>query len=348
VTLGKKRHCEPLKPPATRAHLLDEAIVPILHHLHARYSSRRRFLLTAGSAVWARVVASAQEVPTFSAEVKVVNLLATVRDKKGQIIRDLSQDDFMLSENGRPQTIRYFSRESDLPLTLGLLVDTSLSQGRVINAERGASLRFLDQVLREDKDQVFLMQFDIRVRMRQELTSSRRKLNEALAFVDTPSFSQLRTQDGGGTLLYDAVVTAAEDIMRKPKGRKALIVLSDGVDSGSDTTLAMAIDASLRSETLVYSILFSDAGYYGPFGGHEGRSTMQHLAQETGGGFFEVSKRQSIDQIFDLLQTELRSQYSLGFVSDRPVDISEFRKIQLSAKTKGLVVQAQDRYWARR
>lgn len=322
--------------------------MPVFDHPDVLRSSRRRFVLLAGCAIWARSTARAQEVPTFSTEVKVVNLLATVRNKKGEIIRDLGQEDFTLFENGRLQTIRYFSRESDLPLTLGLLVDTSLSQGRVLDAERGASLRFLDQVLREAKDQVFIMQFDLRVRMRQELTSSRRKLNDALAFVDTPSFSQLRTQNGGGTLLYDAVVTAAEDVMRKPKGRKALIVLSDGVDTGSDTTLATAIDAALRSDTLVYSILFSDAGYYGLLGGHEGRGTLQRLAQETGGGFFEVSKRQSIDQIFDLLQAELRSQYSLGFVSDRPVDISGFRKIQLTAKPKGLLVQSQDRYWAQR
>jgi VWFA-related protein len=324
-------------------HLSDEAIVPISDH------SRRRFLLSAGCALWLRPRAVGQEVPTFSTEVKVVNLLATVRDKKGKILTDIRQDDFTLSENGRPQTIRYFSRESDLPLTLGLLVDTSLSQGKVMDAERGASFRFLDQVLREDKDQMFIMQFDIRVRMRQELTSSRRKLDDALAYVDTPSYSQLRTQNGGGTLLFDAVVTAAEDIMRKPKGRKALIVLSDGGDNGSDTNLATAIDACLRSETLVYAILYSDSGYYGPFGGgREGRNTMQRLAEETGGGFFEVSKKLTIDQVFDLLQTELRSQYSLGFVSDVAVDISGFRKLQLSVKTKGLVVQAPERYWAQR
>jgi VWFA-related protein len=324
--------------------------VTIQGYPHAPRGSRRRFVFSAACALWAGSAARGQqETPTFSTEVKVVNLLATVRDKKGTIIPNLSQDDFTLSEDGRPQTIRYFSRESDLPLTLGLLIDTSLSQGRVLDAERGASLRFLDQVLRENKDKVFILQFDLRVRMRQKLTSSRRDLSEALAFVDTPSQSQLRTQTGGGTLLYDAVVTAAEDVMRTQKGRKGLIILSDGVDTGSDTNLTAAVDASIKSDTLIYSILFSDAAYYGPFGGgHEGRGALERLAQGTGGGFFEVSKKQTIDQIFDILQTELRSQYSLGFVSDRPVDISEFRKIDLSVKQKGLLVQAQNRYWAQR
>jgi VWFA-related protein len=339
-----------LKPPASSKHPSEEGKVRIPGHPSAPRGSRRRFLFSTACTFWARSIARAQQdLPTFSTEVKVVNLLATVRTKRGEIIPNLNQDDFALLEDGRPQTIRYFSRESDLPLTLGLLIDTSLSQGRVLDAERGASLRFLDQVLRENKDKVFIMQFDLRVRMRQKLTSSRRDLSEALAFVETPSYNQLRTQTGGGTLLYDAVVTAAEDVMRNQKGRKAVIVLSDGVDTGSDTNLAAAVDASIRSDMLVYSILFSDAGYYGPFGGgHEGRGALERLAQGTGGGFFEVSKKQTIDQIFDILQAELRSQYSLGFVSDRPVDISEFRKIELSVKQKGFVVQAQNRYWAQR
>ena len=147
-------------------------------------------------------------------------------------------DPFTLSENGRPQVIRYFSRESELPLTLGLMVDTSMSQRRVLDAERGASFRFLDQVLRENKDQVFIMQFDMSVQLRQPLTSSRKALNDTLPYVDTPTSRQLRIQTGGGTLLYDAVVTAAQNEMQKARNRKALIVLSDGVDTGSEATLA--------------------------------------------------------------------------------------------------------------
>jgi VWFA-related protein len=110
------------------------------------------------------VRAQQQEDATFSADVKVVNILATVRSKKGEIIRGLSKDDFLLSEDKRPQTIRYFSQESDLPLTIGLMVDTSMSQRKVLDAERSASFRFLEQVLREKKDQVFIMHFDMAVR----------------------------------------------------------------------------------------------------------------------------------------------------------------------------------------
>ena len=311
-------------------------------------------MLSAASLFLARRPARAQEEITFSTEVKVVNVLTTVKNKKGQIVRDLTKDDFKIAENGRPQTLRYFARQSDLPLTLGLMVDTSMSQQRVLDAEQSASFRFLDRVLRENVDQVFVMQFDLAVQMRQELTSSRQKLEETLAKVAIPTRQALQAQGySGGTLLYEAVVAASKDVMKSRQGRKALIVLSDGVDVGSETTLASAIEAAQRADTLIYSILFSDAPYYGnPLGGllghSDGRGVLVRMSRETGAGFFEVSKKLSIEQIFDLIQEELRSQYSLGYVSDTPVRISEFRKIQLTVSQKGLVVQARDRYWAQR
>jgi len=318
--------------------------------------SRRHFLSAAGSLLCARRLLEGQDEPTYRTEVKVVSVLATVRTKKGDIIRDLAKDDFSLTENGRPQTIQYFSQETDLPLTLGLMVDTSMSQRRVMDAERGASSRFLEQILRP-KDQVFLMQFDMAVQLKQELTSSFKKLDDALAFVDTPTRRELEAQAGGGTLLYDAIITASRDIMQKQTGRKAQILLTDGVDTGSEASLADAIDAAQRADTLIYSILFSDPNAYGipifgrrgiPLPGPDGRGVLMRISRETGGGFFEVSKSQTLDQIFDHVQEELRSEYSLGYVSDEPVRISEFRRIQLTTQRKGLVVQARNRYWAKR
>jgi VWFA-related protein len=285
---------------------------------------------------------------TFSTDVKVVNLLTTVRTKSGQIINDLTKDDFVLTENKRPQEIKYFSRESDLPLTIGLMVDTSMSQTRVLESERSASFQFVDQVLREGKDKVFVTQFDVAVMNRQAPTSSRRDLEQSLPNVDTPSKSELQAQRGGGTLLFDAVVKASREIMSSQQNRKAMIILSDGGDNGSDETLASAIEAAQRADTIIYSILFSDATYYGGFGDPEGKTYMQHLAKETGGGYFEVSKKLTINQIFGIIENELRSQYNLGFVSDQPVRISEFRNLQLTTKRKDLIVQARDRYWAQR
>jgi len=203
-------------------------------------------------------------------------------------------------------------------------------------------------VVRENKDQVFIMQFDSAVQMRQALTSSVGTLENALAYVDTETMQQLRLQQGGGTLLYDAVVRASGEVMRKQRGRKALIVLSDGVDVGSESTLQDAVDAALRVDTLIYSILYSDPGAYGIFGGPDGSRVLQRMSNDSGGSFFEVSRKQTVDQIFDVLQEELRNQYSLGYTSDQPVTISGFRTIQLTAKQKGLVVQARHRYWAQR
>jgi VWFA-related protein len=314
-------------------------------------TSRRAFVVSAASLLAGVCRVSAQQVaqpdtpgqddePTFSSDVQVVNIFATVRNKKHEILRDLNKDDFQILENGRPQTIRYFTRESGLPLTIGLMVDTSMSQVHVLDAERGASLRFLDQVLRENKDHVFIMQFDMTVQTRQPLTSSRRDLDQALAFVDTPTRNQLRGQAGGGTLLLDSIVEASQDIMTKQQGRKALIVMSDGGENGSDATASDAIEAAQKAETLVYTILFSD-GSYGASPG-----LMQSLAKETGGGYFEVSKKLSIDQVFAFIEEDLRNQYSIGYVSDRPASVAEFRKIQLTLKRPGLVVQSRDRYWA--
>ena len=288
------------------------------------------------------------EAPTFSTDVKVVNLFATVHAKSGAIIRGLSKDDFTLLENGRPQRIQYFSKESDLPLTIGLLIDTSVSQRKVLDAERGASMRFLDQVLREKKDRMFILQFDTNLVMRQALTASRRDLDEALAWVDTETRQQLIMQQGGSTKLYDAVVKASAEVMQQQSNRKALILLTDGVDTGSDATLAQAIETAVRADTLIYSILFADASAYGLFGGGDGRGALTRMSRETGGGFFEVTKKRSIEQIFGLIEDELRSQYSIGFVSDAPVRISEYRQLRLATRDKGQIVQARDRYWAKR
>ncbi|HTU47885.1 MAG TPA: VWA domain-containing protein [Bryobacteraceae bacterium] len=306
--------------------------------------SRRSLIIYAGALVSGGALRGRQE-PTFSSEVKVVNILATVRDKSGAIVRNLTKEDFRVFEDGRPQEIRYFSQESDLPLTIGLLVDTSFSQGRVLEQERAASYRFLDEVLRQNKDKAVVVQFDQAVVIRQELTSSHKDLQETLSLLDLPTREQ--AAEGSGTLLYDAVRTASVQVMRTQPGRKAFVVLTDGVDEGSTISLTDAIEAAQRADTLVYSILFSDASYYGGrILGPSGANVLKRLSKETGGGYFEVSKTRTIGDIYDAIQEELRSEYSLGFVSDRPVTRSGFRALRVITKEKGLLVQARDRYYA--
>lgn len=303
--------------------------------------SRRSLLFQSSAAL-------AQEA-TFSTGVNVINLLATVRTRKGELIQTLSQADFLLSETGKPQKIQYFSKQTDLPLRLGLLVDISMSQEKVLPAERAAAYRFLDQVVREKLDKVFLIQFDTLARVRLGFSNSRKQLEETLNDIDTPTRKELQASGGSGTALFDAVASGAE-LMKAESGRKALIVLSDGVDSSSDHTLPMAIEAALRADTLVYAIYFTDAGFYSSFGfgGADGHAVMNRLAKETGAGFFEVTKKLSIDQIFAQIEQELRSQYSIGYVSDIPVGYPAFRKIQLATKQKGLIVQTRDGYWPKR
>src|SRR5258708_7535617 len=286
---------------------------------------RRQFLRAAASLLGPPILLRGQQdLPTFSTDVKVVNVLATVTDKKGEIIRDLTKDDFVLYEDKRPQTVRYFAQQSDLPLTIGLMVDTSMSQRRVLDAERGASFRFLEVVLRPSKDHVFLMQFDFRIFTRQELTSSLKALDDALAFVETPTRSQLQIQSGGGTLMFDAVVQAARDVMEKQQGRKALILLTDGVDTGSEATVADAIEAAQRADTLIYSILFADSGAYG-FGGADGRKPLQRMAHETGGNTFHRSKKHRNAQSLGVPTRQPTSPAHRGDVAAHPGPVAAVR-----------------------
>ncbi len=311
----------------------------------AHLISRRGLLAATGAALaGGRHLISAPQTPTFSTEVKVVNVLATVRDKQGEIVRDLSKDDFEIREDGKPQVIRYFARESDLPLTVALLVDSSLSQGRVLQDELTASYRFLDSVLREKKDQAAVVQFDQAVVVRQNLTSSHKDLQDVLGLIDLPNMKL--PGSGGGTLLYDAVRQASVQLMRTQQGRKAFIVLTDGNDVGSNISLNEAIESAQRADTLVYCILFSDESYYGGFGGGAGKGVLQKLARETGGGFFAVTKQQTIDAIYKIIEDELRSEYSIGFVSNQPVVHSGFRSLKLATRRKALLVQATNRYYA--
>lgn len=324
--------------------------------------------------------------PTFSATVKVVSLFATVRDKHGQIISDLSKDDFQLEEDGRPQTIKYFTRETDLPLKMGLLVDTSRSTLSALPDERNASTTFLNKIMREEKDSAFVIHFDREVELLQDLTSSKEKLAAAMDEIEPTQ----RTDQGGsggwpgspgggrgghhhfgggGTLLYDAVYLASDELMQKQQGRKALILLTDGDDQGSKTSLESAIESAQRANTLVYCIYFRGEqgamfGGYGsrnggwgrgmgrPGGGgypqplHEnGKKVLERMAKETGGRMFEISKKETVDQIYSQIEQELRNQYSIGYTPDRGGTSSTYHKIRLAAKDKNDVVQTRDGYY---
>lgn len=281
---------------------------------------------------------------TFTTDVKVVNLLATVRDRDGRLVKDLTKEDFEVQDEGRPQAIRYFARETNLPLAIGLLVDTSCSQMRVLESERTASYKFLDQVFRGD-DVAFVLHFDFRVSLLQSFTSSREELATA--------FSNLSRPKHCNTLLYDAIHDASEQLMRKHGGRKAFVVLSDGGDVRSKYSIGTAIEFAQRADTIIYSVLFANrqmiglpvamavqASYLA-----RGRKVMRRLAQETGGGYFAVSKENSIETIYAEIEAELRNQYSIGYTPDRIEGDKIFRKIALTTKNKDLIVRTRAGYY---
>jgi hypothetical protein len=361
--------------------------------------------------------------PKISMDVKTVSVPVTVRDKHGKIISNLTKDDFVVEEDGRPQTVNYFARENDLPLRLGLLVDTSLSQRRVLEEERSASYSFLDHLLRENKDLAFVIHFDREVELLEDFTGSRPKLQAALQSLQTPQMDansggggqngggqggggqggggqggggqggggqgggigggiggggiggrrggggggggRGSGHHGGGTLLYDAVYLAGDDLMSKQQGRKALIILSDGVDHGSRVGITTAIETAQRADTVVYSILFKDSEGFGggavsmgPFGNGrrgggrgpqeervDGKKILEQISKETGGRLFEVSKKEPVEKIYAEIEEELRNQYSLGYTPDKNTGAG-YHKLHVTTKQKELVVQARDGYYS--
>jgi VWFA-related protein len=289
---------------------------------------------------------SAQQGPTISTRVNVVSLLATVHDRDGRVVKNLTPDDFVLLEDGVQQKIDYFSREADLPLTVGLLVDTSRSQTGVLEKERRATYAFLDQTLREGKDQAFVAHFDKRVETLQGLTSSRSELASAL--------SQLTIPQEFATLIYSAIKESSENVMRQQAGRKAFILLTDGVAFKDATPIGTAIEFAQRADTILYPIRFSDhVPIYRPVraavlaaASERGKQGLHRMAEETGGVSYEVTKSRSIEAIYSEIEDALRSQYSIGYTPSRLESDGKYHKIKLTTKDHHLIAHTRDGYYA--
>lgn len=294
--------------------------------------SRRGFLALAA----APAIAAPQA--EFSSAVSVVSLLVTVRDKSGKFVNDLAQEDFTVVDEGQPQTITYFSRQYDLPLTLGLLVDTSGSQADVLGEELEASAKFFQQVLREDTDQAFLTSFDGRAYLLQNVTTVRAKLEGALGIL----YRGLETRRYiNGTVLYDAIVDTSELIMKKYQGRKALVLLTDGEDTASRTNLDRAVEACQRTDTVVYSIGLGT-------GLARGGGILDILSQKTGGRFFEVSRKRTVDVIYRTIEEELRSQYNLGYAPPPAAakNRNGYHKVRVTVSRAGMTARTREGYYS--
>lgn len=206
---------------------------------------------------------TSQTAPTAPADAHLVNLPVVVRDKKGALVQNLTKDDFTLKIDGKPQPIQAFDKDTNLPLCLGVLVDSSASQSKVIDDERAASGTFLDQMLTTAKDRAFVAQFSRQTELLQDLTASHPELHAALKEIDTSSGGNDDSSANsggsthhGGTALYDALFLTSDEIMSKSTGRKAVVILSDGVDSGSKETIAHAIEAAQRADVVIYAIYY--------------------------------------------------------------------------------------------
>jgi VWFA-related protein len=289
---------------------------------------------------------------TIKVDVDIVNILCNVRTKNGGLVGSLGKDDFSLTENGQQQTIKYFTRETNIPLTLGLLVDVSRSQERLIDIERQAGYRFFSEVLK-DKDMAFLISFGSEAELLQDYTNSRKLLQKGLDQLrlnapaeglhpgPVPTVHQAR-----GTILWDTVYLASNDQLKGQVGRKAIVVITDGGDQGSRVKLEEAIKASQMADAIVYAIYYVDPAAYGGHFGAPSDRDLRKLAEDTGGRVLHVDRKHTLEDIFREIQDELRTQYSLGYTPTNSTKDGSFRKIEIHTKDKEQKVQARKGYFA--
>jgi VWFA-related protein len=304
----------------------------------------RAFLIYLSIASLAAGAVFAAPPAQIRSEVSLVNVFVTVRDRHKAIVRGLEKDDFQVYEDGQPQEISYFSAESNLPITLGLLLDTSGSEEFMLGAEKDAGSRFLARLMRKG-DLAMVMSFDLDVDLLADFSDDRAMLNRAInrAQINAPSGGMiaqgpLPTSGSGGTNFYDAVYLACHDKLAGEAGRKAVVVLTDAEDTGSRLKLQDAVEAAQRSDTVVSVLLVAADG------GDE--SVAHRLADETGGRVIVVRNERNLEKGFDELIDELRSQYALAYTSTNKKHDGTYRKIRVEMKNKDYSSLARRGYYA--
>jgi VWFA-related protein len=294
---------------------------------------------------------------TLKLNVNVVGLFFNVKDKHGALIPNLTKDDFEVFEDSKQQTIKYFAAESNLPLTLGILIDSSGSQLRVLDMEKEVGGAFLRQIL-TDKDEAYVMDFNIDAELIQDYTRDVHRLQAALNKVKINSGVTMPTLPGAGggpvpsaqspgTVLYDAVYLSAHDMLAKEVGRKAMILLTDGQDEGSRLKIKDAMEAAQRADAIVYVLLCADrGGYYSMGMGYSGESEMRKLTEATGGRVINVgNKFDKLKEAFDQISAELRSQYNLGYTPTNTKQDGSYRKLEIKSK-QSYKIQSRAGYYA--
>ncbi len=286
---------------------------------------------------------------TLRVQVNLVNLYATVRDKHHAIVPDLKKEDFRVFEDGQEQKVEFFSREVSLPLTLGILLDTSGSVASVLGAEQETASRFLERVMRKS-DEAMLITFDLDADLLADFTSDVSALERAIrrARINAPSAlvtpGTIPQQGNKGTVLYDAVYLACREKLASEVGRKAIILLTDAVDNGSKKRLADALESAQRTDTVIHVLLIEDRGFFQP----SGAGVARKLATETGGRMIEVSSEKKLAEAFDQISEELRSQYTLGYTPTNSARDGKFRRIRVETNRSDTKVLARQGYYAPR
>jgi VWFA-related protein len=299
---------------------------------------------------------TSQSVATFRQNVNLVSLYFDVRDKKNLLIPHLTRDDCQVFEDKQLQKLKNFTAEVDQPLTLGILLDTSGSQQYVLPLEQQTGAEFLKRVLRE-KDQAFLVSFDVDIDLLSDFTSNAgvlaRDIQKAQINVGTGGITTgpLPTGTPRGTLLYDAVVEAAKDKLAGETGRKAMIVLTDGEDQGSQAKLRDAIEAAQKANSMVYVLLVADRSNFGGFYGigYSGDYVMHQLAEQTGGRLIDVGNNgKKLEAAFQQIEDELRTQYVASYTPTNDKTDGTYRKVEIQCRQRdeALKVQSRKGYYA--
>jgi VWFA-related protein len=306
------------------------------------------------SAVGALLLAQ-DDAATLKVEVSLVNILFNVRDKKGGLVGSLNKDDFKVFEDGKEQAVKFFNRETDLPITVGLLIDVSASQGNLIEIEKNAAYQFFGSVLRK-QDLAFLISFGEDSELLQDYTNSPKLLRAGLDGLQVssgvggfgpgpvPTISQPR-----GTVLYDAVYVASADQLKGQVGRKVLVLITDGEDEGSKYRISQAIEAAQKADAIIYGFYYVDRRFYmsrGMVFGGSSDSALRQMSEDTGGHVFHIDNMLTLQDAFNQLQEEMRSQYAIGYTPSNPTKDGTFRKVEVKTSNKDWKVQARKGYYA--
>jgi VWFA-related protein len=279
-----------------------------------------------------------------------VNVYAIAVGRHGQLIQDLNKGDFELSEDAIPQKIEYFSRQTNVALSLGVAIDTSVSQGRLLGTEQEAAKTFLRSVL-QSGDQAFVMNFDVDVKLLKDFTDAATELARAIDSAEINKTGRSILQEDaasstGGTHLYDAVYLASNELMKARFGRKVLLLVTDGEDQGSKTNLQKSIESAEKADVIVYSIVVSDPEFYQLMGGtYHGGTSVHKLARETGGRAIRVKSIEQIGQAFEQIAQELRSQYLLSYSPSNTRHDGSFRRIHVKVRGHNYIVRTRTGYY---